>query len=184
MLRRHSRAAAAALFAAAAALSACKPKPKEDTVGALPAPAPAPAASAPAATPAATPAAADSARRGGGDSAPAPHLHPTIIGAPNVGLSEVAGSGAYVGQRVHVTGRCLGYSNPTTLGPPPLTRSDWQLQGAGVAIFVSGPLPGGCSATEGSSAPITILARVAEDTLPALGKMPGTPRRYLVLIRE
>jgi len=95
-------------------------------------------------------------------------------------LREILASSALVGRRVHVTGRCLGYSNPLAVGGPPRTRSDWQLEVDGVAIYVTGPLPEGCTATKSSNELTTIVALVAEDTLPARGNRPATPRRYLV----
>lgn len=104
------------------------------------------------------------------------------VDVPTVAIQELLDSDTYVGKTVRVTGRCLGYGKPVAVGGPPLTRSDWQLEANGVAIYVSGPLPQGCSPTEGATEPTTMLARVEEDTLPALGERPATPRRYLVRI--
>ena len=200
--RRSSLASALAVVTAvaAAALVSCQPKQTDEMVGAAPAPTPPPAARQQdsAAAPVATIVRADSVRpvaaspgaaaAVAAEPKPVPHVHPGALPAPNVAVRELVASGAYVGKRVHVTGRCLGYSSAGSLGPPPLTRSDWQLQSSGASIFVSGPLPTGCSATDAGSGtgatPVTILARVAEDTLPSLGKQRGAPRRYLVLIRE
>jgi hypothetical protein len=90
-------------------------------------------------------------------------------------------SDALVGRVVEVTGRCLGYSSPTVAkGSPPVTRSDWQLEDGGEAIWVSGPLPEGCTATEPAANPGTIQATVAQDELPDLGGYGKTTRRYLV----
>lgn len=97
-------------------------------------------------------------------------------------IREILASSALVGRRVHVTGRCLGYGRAVAVGRPPRTRSDWQLEAEGVAIYVTGPLPAGCSATEGSNQPTTILAHVAEDTLPARGDRAAAARRYLVRV--
>ena len=204
--RRPRRSAVASALAvvtavAAAALVSCQPKQTDEMVGAAPAPTPPPAARQQdsAAAPVATIVRADSVRpvaaspgaaavAAAAEPKPIPHVHPGALPAPNVAVRELVASGAYVGKRVHVTGRCLGYSSAGSLGPPPLTRSDWQLQSSGASIFVSGPLPTGCSATDAGTGtgatPVTILARVAEDTLPSLGKQRGAPRRYLVLIRE
>ena len=86
-----------------------------------------------------------------------------------------------VGRRVAITGRCLGYTVPTIAqGSPPVTRSDWQLEDGGEAVWVTGPLPEGCSATTAAPGPSSITATVAQDTLPALGGQNGTPRQYLV----
>jgi len=96
-------------------------------------------------------------------------------------VRELLSSDRDVGQMVRVAGRCLGYSKPVAEGMPPRSRSDWQLEDDGVAIYVTGPLPAGCSATEGSAERTTITARVAQDTMPAMGNREATPRRYLVL---
>lgn len=98
--------------------------------------------------------------------------------APTV--REILETDTHVGRRVRVTGRCLGYSGSVAVGGPPVSRSDWELEADGVAIYVTGPLPEGCSATTGSTALVTITAVVAEDTLPALGRRPPSVRRYLV----
>ena len=101
---------------------------------------------------------------------------------PLVTVRDLLDSDAYVGKRVQVTGRCHGYAADVAVGPPPVTRSDWQLVDADASIFVTGPLPGGCSPTEGSAQRTTILALVAQDTLSALGNRAATARRYLVRI--
>ncbi len=73
---------------------------------------------------------------GGGAQTPAP-------GPPtNATVHELLASNALVGRMVEVTGRCLGYSSPTVAqGSPPVTRSDWQLEDGGEAIWVTGPMP-------------------------------------------
>ena len=95
-------------------------------------------------------------------------------------MRQVLAPDVRVGQEVLVAGRCLGYSSRGSLGTPPVSRSDWQLEGDGATIFVNGALPQGCTGTAGSTTPTTIRARVAEDTLPALGGGSPKPRRYLV----
>lgn len=88
---------------------------------------------------------------------------------------------ALVGRTVEVNGRCLGYSAPTIArGAPPLTRSDWQLEDKGEAIWVSGPLPAGCTSTTPATAPGLVTAIVAQDTLPGLGGQSAMPWQYLV----
>jgi hypothetical protein len=90
-------------------------------------------------------------------------------------------SPALVGRTVEVNGRCLGYSSPTIArGAPPLTRSDWQLEDNGEAIWVSGPLPQGCTSTTPATAPGLVTALVAQDTLPGLGGQAASPRQYLI----
>ena len=101
---------------------------------------------------------------------------------PLVTVRDLLDSDAYVGKRVQVTGRCHGYAADIAVGPPPVSRSDWKLVDGGAAIFVSGRLPPGCSPTEGSAEHTTILALVAQDTLPAFGDRAATARRYLVRI--
>lgn len=112
---------------------------------------------------------------GGGAQTPAP-------GPPtNATVHELLASNALVGRMVEVTGRCLGYSSPTVAqGSPPVTRSDWQLEDGGEAIWVTGPMPDGCTATEPATEPSTIQATVAQDELPDLGGYGKTMRRYLV----
>jgi hypothetical protein len=90
-------------------------------------------------------------------------------------------SNALVGRMVEVTGRCLGYSSPTVAqGSPPVTKSDWQLEDGGEAIWVTGAMPDGCTATEPAAEASTIQATVAQDELPDLGGYGKTMRRYLV----
>ncbi len=108
--------------------------------------------------------------------------HPDSALTPTI--RELLASGALVGHRVRVTGRCLGYGRAAAVGGPPRTRSDWQLEGAGVAIYVTGQRPLACSATEGSTEATTILAIVAEDTLAARGDRPAVPRRYLIRVLQ
>lgn len=99
-------------------------------------------------------------------------------------VPEILRSSEYVGMIVRVEGKCLGYGKIVAVGGPPLTRSDWQLEDGGVAIYVSGPLPEDCSATKGSTQRSIIYALVAEDTLRTIGSRPATPRRYLVRLLE
>jgi hypothetical protein len=97
-----------------------------------------------------------------------------------VSVHDVLTKPSLVGHLVQVTGTCLGYSTPIAKGPPPRTRSDWQLEDAGEAVWVTGPLPEGCTATTPGSVPGPIRATVAQDTIPSLGGEKPTPRQYLV----
>jgi hypothetical protein len=54
------------------------------------------------------------------------------------------------------------------------------LEDGGEAIWVTGPMPDGCTATEPAAEPSTIQATVAQDELPDLGGYGKTARRYLV----
>lgn len=106
---------------------------------------------------------------------------PPSGGPTTVTVHAVLTTPALVGRTVNITGRCLGYSAPTIAkGSSPLTRSDWQLEDQGEAVWVSGALPTGCTATQPAAAPSTITAVVAQDTLPGLGGGAGSPRQYLV----
>jgi hypothetical protein len=117
-------------------------------------------------------AAAPGCRPANGGAAPEPQ---------RVTVHDVLTRPSLVGRRVTVTGRCLGYTVPTVAqGSPPVTRSDWQLEDRGEAVWVSGPLPEGCTATTAASGPSTIVATVAQDTLPALGAQGGRVRQYLI----
>lgn len=97
-----------------------------------------------------------------------------------VTVAQVLNSPALVGWRVKVTGRCLGYGTPKAVGTPPLTRSDWQMEDGAAAIWVSGPLPPGCSVTEGSTTSSTIQAVVYQDTISMKSAPEVKTRRYLV----
>lgn len=88
-------------------------------------------------------------------------------------------SHALVGRHVRVRGRCLT-TRTFALGSLSFVRHEWQLEADGVVVLVVGPLPAACSASDGMTS-VTITALVAEDTLPALGDLPPSPRRYLVL---
>lgn len=112
---------------------------------------------------------------------------PAANGAPPAGGAEpkhvtvhdVLTMPALAGKVVAVKGRCLGYSAPTVaMGAPPVTRSDWQLEEAGEAVWVTGPLVAGCSSTVPAESSSVIVALVAQDTV-GLG---GTRvvRQYLI----
>lgn len=111
--------------------------------------------------------------------------HPANSGsAPvpeKVSVHDVLTRPALTGKAVEVTGRCLGYSVPTLAkGSPPVTRSDWQLEDQGEAVWVNGPLPDGCTATTPAESASTIAAMVAQDTMVALGGQERALRQYLV----
>ncbi|MBK8003941.1 MAG: hypothetical protein IPK12_08335 [Gemmatimonadetes bacterium] len=102
-------------------------------------------------------------------------------GPVTVTVHQVLTTPSLAGQSVSITGTCLGYAVPTVAkGPPPVTRSDWQLEEQGEAVWVTGPLPSGCGVTTGSTSAATITAEVGQDTLPALGGQGGGVRQYLV----
>ena len=122
--------------------------------------------------------------RNGGDSsppAPPPVAIPEDVSSTDLSTSlrDVVASGALVGRRVRVRGRCLAAQRE---GKPPHGRDAWQLSADGVFVYVTGPLPAGCRAM--GAVMVTIVAVVAEDTLPAIGDLPPAPRRFLVYDRE
>jgi len=105
---------------------------------------------------------------GGG---PAPAAAPAAVT-----VRQVLTTQALVGERVVVTGRCLGKNAATVAkGPRPLSGRVWQIEDNGLAAWVSGPMPQGCG--EGTA---MITARVAQDTLPRFS-LPRSVRQYLVV---
>lgn len=91
-------------------------------------------------------------------------------------VRQVVTMQATVGETVVVAGRCLDAEAPTVaLGSRPHSGSVWQLEDNGVAAWVSGPVPAGCS----TGAKVAITAEVAQDTLPKFSPA-RTVRQYLV----
>jgi hypothetical protein len=81
------------------------------------------------------------------------------------------------GQRVQVTGTCLDQFHASgSAGPPPVSRSDWQLAAGTRVVYVVGRMPAACSA-----GPVTLTATVAIDTTLVGGR--SEPRRFLVVTR-
>jgi hypothetical protein len=81
------------------------------------------------------------------------------------------------GRQVQVTGTCLDQFHARgSAGPPPVSRSDWQLASGTRVVYVVGRMPVACSA--GS---LTLAATVAIDTTLVSGRR--EPRRYLVVSR-
>jgi hypothetical protein len=96
--------------------------------------------------------------------------------APPTTVRQVLTMQALVGETVKVQGRCLGESGPTVArGARPSSGRVWQIEDNGVAAWVIGPMPEGCS--DGTAA---ITARVAQDTLPRFSPA-RTVRQYLVV---
>ena len=115
---------------------------------------------------------------------PDPAHSPTLAPPPDTGvltLGELLDSAdSLVGKTVRVLGACAGWSGPAG-GPPPLSRSDWQLQDDRVGIWVSGPLPQGCDPVNPPAEEIfEILASVAVDTVSAPGVGQGRVRYFLI----
>jgi hypothetical protein len=83
------------------------------------------------------------------------------------------------GQRVQVTGTCLDQFHARgSAGPPPVSRSDWQLASGTQVVYVVGRMPTSC-ATEAAT---SISATVGIDTTMIAGT--SRPRRYLVIPRQ
>jgi hypothetical protein len=81
------------------------------------------------------------------------------------------------GQRVQITGTCLDqfHANPSA-GPPPVSRSDWQLTNGGQIVYVVGRMPVSCV-----PGPAAISAIVTIDTTLIGGQR--RPRRFLTIPR-
>lgn len=101
---------------------------------------------------------------------PAPAVTP-----PAVTVRQVLTMQALAGEKVEVSGRCLGKGAPILARGALPSGQAWQLEQNGVATWVAGPMPRGCEA-----GPVTITARVAQDTLPKFSP-PRTIRQYLVV---
>jgi len=91
-------------------------------------------------------------------------------------IGEILSSRELVGRLVRVTGQCLDAPGLRPIGPPPRKRSDWQLADDTTAIYVTGPVPTGCS----DKSLVTIVARVMEYDVSVRGNPAGVVRRYLV----
>jgi hypothetical protein len=79
------------------------------------------------------------------------------------------------GQHVQITGTCLDqFHTRGSAGPPPVSRSDWQLAGGTQVVYVVGRMPLACSA-----GPLTLAGTVGIDTTVVLGRRAA--RRFLVL---
>jgi hypothetical protein len=102
------------------------------------------------------------------------------LAAGNVEISKILSTPQYVGRTVTTNGKCIGYSTRVAEGPPPRTRSDWQLEDSGVGIWVVGAFPAGCTGAEGDGRRISVRALVAEDTVQLLAPASRKSRRYLV----
>lgn len=97
-------------------------------------------------------------------------------------LRDVMATNALVGRRVRVRGRCLPREGDHLPAQPPRSSGEWQLAADGIAVFVVGPLPGHCAVR--GDVVVTIIAVVAEDTLAAIGDLPPSPRRFLVVSED
>src|SRR6187455_1635195 len=114
--------------------------------------------------------------------APSSRLLNDRTGTLSASLRDVMASGALVGRRVRVKGRCLPRDVDDAPAQPTQSSTEWQLAADGIAIFVVGALPGRCAAH--GDVTVTITAIVAEDTLPPIGDLPPSPRRFLVVAEE
>ena len=94
---------------------------------------------------------------------------------PTVSVDDVLAMKLPQAEPIQVHGRCLDKLHARSLGPPPVSRSDWQLASNAAAIFVSGPQPAEC---DGYSL-VTVAAKLYIDTIRAPIGVPRE-RRYLV----
>lgn len=108
-------------------------------------------------------------------SLPGSAAEPVAMDSVVATVEQILAGAWAAGDTVLVRGRCLGYG-PAGSGPPPLTRSDWQLEGeTGARVWVVGAFPSGCTGTTPASGSTDIRAVVQTDTL-----LTGAPaRRYL-----
>ena len=97
-------------------------------------------------------------------------------------LSRLMEAGDLIGKTVRVVGTCAGYG-VAGAGPPPKSRSDWVLRAGDRLIYVVGAFPPACG-PQGGEVEVSIIARVAEDTLPSFAGRSGQTRRYLISIRN
>lgn len=122
---------------------------------------------------------ASSARPEGGALPDAGGLPDTPSG---ITVRELLARRDLVGREIDVTGRCLRIDSKAAFGPPPVTRSDWQLADAGdstVAVWVSGARPADCDYAGSSASVLTVRATVAADSVRQLEGV-AVARRYLV----
>jgi hypothetical protein len=81
------------------------------------------------------------------------------------------------GQRVQIAGTCLDqFHTNASAGPPPVSRSDWQLSSGTRVVYVVGRMPASCA-----TGPVTISATVSIDTTMIAGQR--RPRRFLTISR-
>lgn len=92
-------------------------------------------------------------------------------------VREVLGKQLSSGQVVAVSGDCAPAGSRDDVGLPPAGGEPWLLRADGIAVYVMGAAPATCATGSDS---VTIVARVAEDTIPGTGSIPPAPRRYLV----
>ena len=96
-----------------------------------------------------------------------------------VSVRELVNGAVHVGKVVRTRGQCIGYSTPVAEGSPPRTRSDWQLEDDGIAVWIVGAFPTGCTGAGGDGTIITVSGLVAEDTVVALNGRAHV-RRFLI----
>jgi|SRR5689334_8102840 len=109
----------------------------------------------------------------------APRFAPNAGGDTVVSVRDVVNSQRLLGRVVRVTGRCPSVSRG--LARSPGMHDAWQLEAEGLVVLVVGRLPERCR-DHAASPSLTITAIVAGDTLPAIGDLPPSIRRYLVLV--
>ena len=92
-------------------------------------------------------------------------------------VESFVGRSMNAGERVQVTGTCLDQFHARgSAGPPPVSRSDWQLANGTEVVYVTGRMPASCA-----SGTVTISATVGIDTAVVDGQQHA--RRFLVIPR-
>jgi hypothetical protein len=131
-------------------------------------------------------AACHSGGAGASDEAPRAATVPAVdVALREATVRDILGRTAHVGELVRVAGHCVavgGQGSESRVGEPPVSPTDWLLASDGVSVFVTGAPPASCGSLERGADSVTIVARVAEDTLPTAEGIPAAPRRYLVLM--
>lgn len=101
--------------------------------------------------------------------------HPTAARGDTMSVAAFLSANLSPGQEVVVRGACLDqFHVRSAAGPPPASRSDWQLVSGEHTVYVVGLAPGECAA-----GPVAVRATVGVDTI-SLGTR-AQPRRFLVL---
>jgi hypothetical protein len=97
---------------------------------------------------------------------------------PVFGVRSLLESPPAAGTILGVTGLCYGLAGTLAAGPPPRSRSDWQLGNDTIALYVVGAIPSEC--VQASEPPlITITAVVERDSIATTLGGPRSERVYL-----
>jgi hypothetical protein len=113
-----------------------------------------------------------------------PHRADSVQGGPNRVYSVAALlQEERIPARVDIDGVCLRIDAKVAVGPPPITRSDWQLRDTAdttKAIWVTGPRPPDCGYESGSASSVRLQASVQTDSVRTIDQR-VTRRRFLTV---